>query len=74
MECTLPPLCLVWLKHCLCAAHPPAQLYHTCLREGFPAILQTDNGSEFCARWAVDGVGGCVHGCRLSPTLARCAM
>lgn len=31
---------------------PPCnmQLYHTCLRVGFPAILQTDNGSEFCAR------------------------
>lgn len=32
-------------------AHPPTrwQLFHTCCREGFPAILQTDNGSEFCA-------------------------
>lgn len=31
-------------------AHPLArQLYHTCCREGFPAIIQSDNGSEFCA-------------------------
>lgn len=40
--------------HCCPAAlpAPPPQLFHTCCREGFPAIIQADNGSEFCA-WII---------------------
>lgn len=25
------------------------QLYHKCCSDGFPAVLQSDNGTEFCA-------------------------